>query len=188
MYGSGGDGGAGAAEAQRQEKIRQGQTQLDQQFAGFNDDYYRQRGEDYTKFATPQVMDQYRKTDSNLTYALARNGILNGSAANTAKASLGRELQKNQASVANTALDQENQERTKVGDTRAQLTQQLIASGDPQSTMTSASAALTGLRAPTPLPALGNLFGDWSNAYINNLTARAYNPNTPSLWGMMGGA
>ena len=175
MYGSGGDGGAGAAEAQRQEKIRQGQTQLDQQFAGFNDDYYRQRGEDYTKFATPQVMDQYRKTDSNLTYALARNGILNGSAANTAKASLGRDLQK-------------NQERTKVGDTRAQLTQQLIASGDPQSTMTSASAALTGLRAPTPLPALGNLFGDWSNAYINNLTARAYNPNTPSLWGMMGGA
>ena len=156
--------------------------------AGYGDDFYKKRADDYLSYATPQVMDQYQTTKNNLAYSLARNGILKSGAAVQRQESLGKELAKNQGTLANAAQGQVNQLRGQVQDTRNNLVNQLVTSADPSLVAQNANASTASLRAPTAFQPLGNLFNDWTNTYTANMNAKAADPSTPSLWRQINGS
>lgn len=154
---------------------------------GYGDEYYKKRADDYLAYATPQVMEDYRHTKNNLAYSLARNGALNSSVALQRKDALDKELAKNEGNLAQAAQGQVNQARAQVADTRSNLVNQLVASADPSLIAENANAATAGLRAPTAFQPLGNLFQDWTQTYLANMNAKAYDPSTPSLWKQFSG-
>ncbi len=185
MYGGAGDGGAAKQEKLTQAQIDSGMSTINKDFSGFNNDFYQQAAKDYTNYATPQMMDQFRNTKNNLTYALARNGLLNSGADVSRMASLNKQLGVNESNIANTGQDQANQLQQNVATQRNQLVSQVEAGAAPGQIATSASAATAGLRAPTALPPVGNMFSEWANSYLTNMQANTYNPNTANLWQML---
>ena len=185
MYSGSGDGGAAAQQKKTQAQIDSGMATIDKNFAGFNEDFYQKAAKDYESYATPQMMDQFRNTKNNLTYTLARNGLLDSGAAVSRNAALQKQLGVNESNIANTAEDQANTLRGNVATQRNQLTSQVMAGAAPGQVAMGAEAATAGLRAPTALPAVGNMFSDWANTYLTNMQANTYNPNTANLWQMM---
>jgi hypothetical protein len=185
MYSPSGDGGASKQAAKTQADISQGMTTIDQQFSQFGPDFYTKAAKDYQDYATPQVMGDFRNTKNNLSYALARNGLLNSGAAVSREASLNKQLAQNESNIANTGQDQSNALRQTVASQRNQLVSQVQAGAAPSQVATSAEATTAGLRAPTALPPVGNMFSDWANTYLTNMQANTYNPNTANIWQMM---
>lgn len=188
LGGSAGDGGAAAQEAKRQSTLDSGMSQISSVFSKYDPSFYAQRAADYTSYATPQMMQQYNQTKNNLAYALSRNGILNSGAAVADNAALGKTLGQNQTDIANSAQDQVNQLQTNVQGVRTNLTNQLIASGDPSTVSENANIETAGLNAPGAFQPLGNMFNDFTQSYLTNINARAFNPQTQSIWQQLGGA
>lgn len=168
MFGSSGDGGAKQREAARQASVDAGMGAINKKFSGFDDKFYNGVQTDYTNAATPGMMRDYQATKNNLTYALARGGILNSSAANQQNNSLQTELGKNESQIAQNAAGQANAVRGKVNAEKGQLINQLEASGDPASITAQSDAAVSQMRAPSAIQPLGNLFSDWSQQYLSN--------------------
>lgn len=188
MYGGASDGGAAAAEKQRQGAIQSGMQDIDKQFSGFDDKYYKGVGQDYLNFATPQMVQQYQRTKNQLAYSLARNGLTNSGAAVQRGQSLNNELSTQESNLANSAQSEENTARAKVSDAQTNVTNELISSGDPTVAREQSADATAGLRAPSAFAPIGNLFGDWTNTYLANSLAQTATPGTPNLWQMFSGA
>ena len=182
MYSGSSDGGAAAREKKTQAQIDSGMATINQNFSGFNDDFYQKAATDYTNYATPQMMGDYQNTKNNLTYSLARNGLLNSGAAVSKNAALQKQLSANESDIANKAQDQSNQLRTNVANQRNQLISQVQAGAAPGQVATSAAAATAGLRAPTAMQPVGNMFSDWASSYLANMEANTYNSNTSNIW------
>lgn len=181
LYGGGGDGGAQAALTQQQKNIDAGTNQINQLFNQYNSDFYAKRGQDYTDWATPQVMQQFQNTKNQLAYSLARNGTLNSSMANTRGQQLQTNLNQQLNNVAQGAQAQINTLKGQVSDAKTNLVNQLISSNDPSIVATQGAALTAGLNTAPSFNSLGNMFSDWSNTYLANMNARAYNPAVPSL-------
>ena len=187
MYSSSGDGGAAASEAATQAQLQQGTDAVNSAFSDFTPSFYQQAAQDYTNYATPQVDQQYQNTKNNLTYALARNGLTSSGAGVQRNNSLNQQLNTNLSDIANTAQDQSNTLETNVNNQKNQLMSQVEAGAQPGQIATQAAAATSSLRAPTALPAVGNMFSDWSNTYLANMAANTYNPSNANLLNMFGG-
>jgi hypothetical protein len=185
MYGGASDGGAAAAEKKRQASINQGMSDINSEFSGFNDNYYKGVANDYLNYATPQMMQQYQQTKNQLSYSLARNGLLNSGAAVQKNQSLGNELATQESNLANSAQSEANTKRAAVSDAQTNATNELISSGSPELAQEQAGEATAGLRTPSAFAPIGNLFGDWSQMYMANNVAQAETPGTPNLWQML---
>ncbi|RDF69772.1 hypothetical protein, partial [Acinetobacter baumannii] len=59
--------------------IAQGKAAIDEQFKGFDDNFYDARAKDYENYAVPKLEKEFGNTKRNLTYSLARSGLLGGS-------------------------------------------------------------------------------------------------------------
>lgn len=182
VYGGGGDGGAAAQAAQQQANLQKGMGQIKDLFSQYDPAFYAKIGQNYTDWASPQLMGQYRDTKNSLAYSLARNGILKSGAAVASGQALTDQLNNNLTTVANNAVNQENQMKQNVAQAQGNLTNELIASNDPSVVGAQGAAMTAGLTTNPNFTPLGNMFGDWSSAYIASMNARAFNPNTPSLW------
>jgi len=179
-YGGGGGDGSDI-EKKRQANLDAGMSQISNIFGRYNDDFYKERGKAYTDFAVPQVQQQFKTTRNNLAYALARNGILSSSTANQRNQDLQSELSKNLTTVGNQAQGEMNKLRSDVSNARSNLTNQLISSGDPSVISGNAAVATQGISSTPSFNSLGDMFGNWTNTYLTNINARAYNPAVPSL-------
>lgn len=187
MFGGSSDGGAAALEAQRQAGINQGMQAIDQQFAGFTPAFYRQAATDYTNAVTPGMLADYHRTKNDLTYSLARAGILNSGAAVQRNQSLQNQLAQNESQIANNAQQQSNTLQANVNSQKGQLVEQLQSSADPTAIATQAAAATSQLRAPSAIQPLGNLFADWSGQYLAGNMANPYGlPGQLSVWNQLG--
>ena len=184
--GGGDDGGAAVREAQRQARIDAGKQQIDQQFSGFDDKFYKEAGDRYTRFAMPKMMRDYQLTRNNLTYSLARAGLLKSGASVTKNNALQSQLSENESTIANNAADQSNKLRTTVADQKGNLVNQLEASADPAAIAAQTAASTAGLRAPTVIQPLGNLFADWSQQYLNTQSQGGGGPGSLSMWQQLG--
>lgn len=184
LFGGGsGDGGAAQAEAARQNRISQGQRDIDQQFAQFDEPFYQKAATDYTAATTPKLLSDFQTTKNNLTYALARSGALNSSVAVNKNASLDKTLAANEATVTNNAQDRANQLRGNVSTQKGNLVNQLESSGDPTAIAGQAQGATASLRAPSIVQPLGNLFADWSQQYLAGSTNNAVEGRpTGNVW------
>jgi len=64
-------------EARKKSNLAQGESVIDQQFAGFNDDFYNKYKQDYQDTYNPQLLDQYNNTSVNLRDSLKENNLYN---------------------------------------------------------------------------------------------------------------
>lgn len=131
---------------------------------GFDDAFYDARRQAYLDYAMPQLEDQRSDAQRELTYSLARSGQLAGST----RADQSSELQKlydiQSQSVADQALDYENQTRTNVEAARSDLIGTLNATGDATGAANSALTRAATLSQPTAYSPLTDLFGSYTSA------------------------
>lgn len=182
--GRGGDGGITAQEAARQERIKDGMSRINSQFAGFDQNFYDAAAENYKAATMPRMLRDYQTTRNNLTYALARGGMLKSSAGVQKNQSLQDELSSNQSRIANNAQDQANRLRGQVNEQKGNLIMQLQSSADPASIAEQATSATAGLRAPSAIAPLGNLFADWSQQYLDRQPYQA--GSNSNIWQNLG--
>ena len=152
-----------ADEVARQGRITSGMGSIDSAFSGFNDDYYAKRAKDYVDFATPTLNKQARATHDDLIYALSRTGNLDSSAAIKKNADLTDETNAQRIGIANTGLDQANQLRSSVENTRGNVVAQLNATGDSSAAAAAALRDTSNLNQPQGYSPLGNLFSSFAS-------------------------
>jgi hypothetical protein len=167
----GGDGGAGdiarqqrADEVARQERIKAGMARINSIFdaqGGFDDAYFAKQGKAYMDYATPQLERSYKRAKDNMIYALSRSGILQSSAAIDKNSELTGEFDQSRLDIANTAQNKSNEARQNVEGVRANIVNQLNATGD------DAAAADAALRQARNLNMPQTNFSPLSNLFVN---------------------
>lgn len=185
MCGGGGGGGyaeqARADELARQERIRGGMTRIDNSFKGFDDAFYKSRQDAYLNYANPQLQDQYKQQQNSLAYNLARSGLTASSEAARNAGELQRQYNLGRSTIAGEAQNQSNQARQQVEQNRAELVNQLNATGDAQQ---AANASLTRANMLTQQPGfspLGQIFQNTTGLLGNAAMAGMYDKNAPGL-------
>jgi hypothetical protein len=162
-------GGGEAARARedeqaRQQRIRTGTERVNTIFSqNFNDDFFGGRRQAFMNFATPQLDDQYAKASNELTFSLARSGMLDSSTRAQRFGELQRLYDTNKQQVADQAMQEETQARNQVEDARGNLISMLNATGDAEGAANSAITRATALSRPNAFSPLSNLFGNFTN-------------------------
>lgn len=168
MGGKSGGGEAAQARADeeaRQARIRAGTTNINSTFdSQFTDDYYKQRRNAYTNYATPQLEDQYADAQKQLTYALARGGLLDSSIRGSKLGELQQQYALQNQDIADKALASETDARNAVEDSRANLISTLNATGDAEQAASTAISRASALSQPAAYSPLASLFADFTDA------------------------
>lgn len=153
-------GAARAAEEERQAKIKEGQSAIDSQFAGFDDNFYAKRKEAFLNYAMPQLGSQYRDAQAQAVQSLARRGLLNSSAGARTLAQLTQQRDINLGNIQNQALDFANQERDRVNREKQNLYGLLTASADPGAAANLATNAANTISGRPAFSPIGQLFAN----------------------------
>lgn len=145
------------AEIRRQNNISEGQGIISELFSQFGDNFYGQRQQAYTDFATPQLDRQYRDAMQSLVRSLARGGNLNSSVRAQSMADLQRQYDEGKATIANNALGYANNARSAIETARANLLSQNAALADPGTVRGLAQTQVGSLTAQQPMTPLASL-------------------------------
>lgn len=148
--------------------------------AAFDDAFFKGRRDAYTNYATPQLEDQYGKTQKELIFSLDRSGNLDSSARGEKMSDLQQMYDIQKQGVADKALSYETTARNSVEDARANLIATLNATGDAEGAAKSALARSEALSAPPAYDPLGQLFTDFTNTLgIQAAQERSYAAGGP---------
>jgi hypothetical protein len=175
---------ARADEQARQQRVRDGTNQVNSIFdSQFTPDYYDKQKQSYLDYANPQVDDQFSKAKKQLTFALARGGNLDSSAAATQSGDLQKEYDLNKQKIADDALSYGAKAKGSVEDARGNLVSMLNSTGDAQGTANQAITRASALSAPAAYSPLTDLFADFTNGlgvYAAQQKANAYGGGSTS--------
>jgi hypothetical protein len=137
----------------------------------FDQKFYDQRRQAYIDNYTPQLAQQFADARNQLSFALARAGLLRSSVASDKVARLNADNAVQAGTIANKAEDSVSQLRTSVEDERANLINQLNVSADPAGT---ANLALARTQATASQPVsyspLGDVFSGIASGIGNFVT------------------
>lgn len=167
---------ARADQARKAASLKQGMGNIDNAFAGFNDDYFANLSKSYRDYAKPQLDDQYEEAKKNITYSLARKGNLNSTVAGDQMALLDRQYANNETSLEGTGMDYANAARRDVQSNKDSVISQLNTSFDSDAANTEALARAKALAAPVSFSPLGQLFTNVSAIAAQNKIASDSNP------------
>lgn len=171
-----------ANEAQRQATIRQGTANVDNIFnSQFTDDFYNKQKQGFLNYATPQLDDQLGKAREQLTYSLARGGVLNSSVRSQKEAELQQQADLQRQGIADQGLSYSTQARNNVETARSNLISTLNATGDAEGAANSAMNRATALSQPAAYSPVGQLF----STFLNGLGTQAAAEKATSLSGGM---
>jgi len=140
-----------------------------EQTRGFDDQFFQDRRHAYLDYATPQLEQQYGDAQRDLTFALARGGLLDSSARGSRAADLQQLYDLNTQQVSDEALNYETEARNAVEDARASLIQQLNVTGDVQGAVNAARARSQALSQPPAFSPLANLFSSFTEGLGNRM-------------------
>lgn len=160
-------------EEARQGRITAGRGNIDNAFTQFNDDYYGGIEKDYGDFYNPQAQKQYEDTLKQLTFQLARQGILESKAGAEKVGELEGKYGDIRADIANKGKSAANSARTSVENQRNDLYGLNTSSADPTMIAGRASAAAGNLSAPQTLSPLANMFAGFINQGANAVSMEA---------------
>lgn len=156
---------ARAEEQARQQAIREGTASIDSVFGGqFTPDFYTKRNKAFLDYATPQLEDQYKDAQKQLTFSLDRAGLLDSSTRGQKFGELQKLYDTNKQQVGDQALSYENQARGSVEGARSELISALNMSGDAQGTANQALSRAQSLSAPQQFSPLSQLFASFTGA------------------------
>lgn len=131
-------------------------------FKGFTDDFYKGIRDSYSNYATPQLEDQLADARKQLTFSLTRSGLLDSSSRASKQAELEKQAGTARQGIADTAVSTENQARTNVEASRADLINQLNTTGDDTLASTNALNRIQSLSQPQQFSPLSGLFANFT--------------------------
>ena len=172
---------ARAAEAKRVADIAQGQANIDDQFAGFNDDFYNKYQTDYNNYYNPQAEDQYADARKRLTLQLASTGNLTSSSGAEQIGNLQEHYNNQRTGITNKGINNLNDLRSNIDTSKSQLYADNRSAADPARASEAAFSAISSLQPAQQDSPLANVFTDFfqnagnSAAAYNN--SRNYNQN-----------
>lgn len=158
---------------EREGRIREGRTKIDETFAPFNDDYFGGIQTDYTDYYKPQLEDQYEQARRQLILNLSKSGNGQSTAGARALGGLSETYGKNQGLIADRSEQARNDLRARVEAARQDLYGQNASSADPSSVASAAVAQAGNLRAPQAYSPLGDVFASLLNNSANVVAAEA---------------
>lgn len=151
------------AEQDRQNRIREGQRQVDSAFAGFDDAYFDKYKGDYLNTYKPQVNQQYADTRKNLALALSRSGNLSSSYGAGKMAELDTKRFERTNQLDDQAIQAVNDRKASVESNRSDLYNLATAAADPSQAASAAAARRATLDTPVASSPLGDLFSSFTN-------------------------
>lgn len=168
---------ARAEELARQRKIRKGTASINSTFDGqFTPQFYDDRLKAFLDYATPQLDSQHADAQKELTFSLARSGLLNSSSRGDLASELAKKYAIQKQNVADQALSYQNTAKTNVEDARANLISTLNATGDATQATNDAITRASVLSQPQAYSPLSDLFVDFTSAIGKQAAAeRAFN-------------
>jgi hypothetical protein len=173
-------------EAQQKAITEQSVGAINNAFSGFTPAFYQQAATNYNNWALPQLQTQYQTANNQLGYKMADQGIMNGTAKNTAQNALSASMSQNQSNIANAAVDQENSLKSTVGTEKANLMSQAQTASDPAAMASSAAAMASTTTAPSSFASLGSMFSSFGNQYLASQSANANNAYTAAYLAALG--
>lgn len=174
------------AEQDRQNRVRQGQSQVDEAFAGFDDGYFNKYKSDYLDAYKPQVAQQYSDTRKNVALALSRTGNLSSSYGGQQMAGLDTKRLERENQLGDSAIQAVGERRNAVEDNRSDLYNLAAASADPSQAASSAAARRASLDTPIAASPLGDLFSSFTNLASTAVAAEQAGYSDTGL-GLFGG-
>lgn len=146
-------------------------------FKGYQPEFYQAREKAYTDFALPQLSDQYQNARENSIYGLSNVGLSGSSVDTKQKFKLEKAMNSGRQNVAEEGINQSNQLKNQVEQSRQQAIQQLYQTGDPSQALKTAINTSAGFERPGGFNQLANGFGDVMNQfYIQKLLQGYQNP------------
>jgi len=126
------------------------------------DDFFNRNRQSFMDYALPQLDQQFGDASKELSFDLARGGLLNSSVRGEQGGKLQRLYDQNMQQVTNEALSREQQQRTSIEDARANLLSMLQTTGDAQGATNQALSRAAVLSQPQPFSPMGQLFTDFT--------------------------
>ena len=176
----GGDGGAAESrqmEIDRQARIKEGISAVNNAFRGFDDGFYAKQKNTYSQWARPQVSRQYNQALDQLKYGMARTGLGASSASAKAKADLTYELGQQTQNVEQQSRDYEQKSRQTVEMARGDLIGQAVSTTDPMAAANSSLSRANSMASGPAYTPVGALFQAASPIVVNNMKLQQFNPN-----------
>lgn len=167
------------SEERRAGRIREGTANINQQFEGFNPEFFGEIEQSALDFFNPQLTEQFQGTREGVVKNLARSGNLSGSVGATTLGNLFAERAKQQARIGERARGIAGEAKAGVERNRASLIQNLSATADPFAAAQAAGASAASLSAPQQFSPLGDAFSRFSNLASPQIQAARAGIDTP---------
>ncbi len=144
-----------ADEEARQARIKAGMGNIDTTFKGFDEKFYGGVRQAQLDFLLPKLRTQFGDQREQLSYALARGGVLNSTIASRRNARLLEDYQGALTQADSAAEQAVKQARSDVENERSSLVSMLQATADPELAASTAANRARFLSAPQPIRDLG---------------------------------
>lgn len=164
-------------EERRQQQIQQGLAETNKTFSLFNPKFYQQRQQAYTNYAMPQLGEQARQQQKQMSFGMFDRGVENSGIAQSAQSKLNKEIDLQKQGIIDTGYQQAQDLRKQVETQRSNVIGQLQASGDPRLAAQQALQTASTYSMPSTFAPLTNLFSNFASLYGKQQVANAYNPN-----------
>ncbi len=146
-------------------------------FKGYQPEFCQARGKAYTDFALPPLAEQYQSARDNTLFGLSNVGLTGSTVDDKAKYKLEKAMNTGRQGIADESINQGNQLRNAIEQSRQQAIQQLYQTGDPTQALKTAINTSSIAERPSGFASLANGFGDVMNQfYIQKLLQGYQNP------------
>ena len=182
-------GGAGkAAQGQQlftQAAQQQQLTDINNQFAGYTPDFYKNAQQQYVQAQLPQLNQQYQQAQDQTKFGLANRGLQQSSAGEHLGDQLSGQFAVAQQGVADAGQQYSNQLQTQIENYRAQLQNQVMQGGNPGSTNMGTISSAANISMPSITGAATNAAGNFANQYLMANMASNNSNYFPSTGGQL---
>lgn len=144
---------------------------------GFNNQFYQNAQNAYVNYAMPQLGQQYKQAGDSLAFGYANRGLGQSTARQSAQNTLDTTYGQGQQNIVDTGINNANNLRTQVENSRETALNQLYQTANPGQSQQTALNLAQQVTAPSAYAPLGNAF---SNILSSLAVQQAYN-NTPQL-------
>lgn len=143
-------------------------------FEGFQPEFYQRREKAYRDFALPQLADQYQSANQQLVYGMSNQGLRGSSVDDKARFQLEKTMTQGKQGVADEAINQSNQLKNRVEESRQSAINQLYQTSNPSQAVQSAIANASQFQQPSSFAPLANTFANLANQYYTQQLLASY--------------
>jgi hypothetical protein len=160
----------------KEERIRAGQTTIDNAFAQFGDDYYNNYAQSYVDAQNPDIEYQYDRSLDKAKATMAKRGVGNSTIAGNLYGDLYGDYLGGKETAASEAQTKSKQLRSTIEDAKTGLYSLNQESADPETMATKAMASATALTPTSATSNVGDLFSSTLSPFLSYVKASSYSP------------